>query len=99
MIPSLQGNIGILIEAAGTLGARLDMEDTSLKMTRPAFGGRLMATIVCPRFRPYIATVRPELYVVLGTSGAIQHKAGMQDSGSLGRSRIGDGRNAESDRL
>ena len=30
-----------------------------LKMTRPAFGGNLMATIVCPRFRPAMATVRP----------------------------------------
>ncbi len=29
------------------------------KMTRPAFGGHLMATIVCPRFRPAMATVRP----------------------------------------
>lgn len=34
-------------------------ENTNLKMTRPAFGGHLMATIVCPRFRPQIATVRP----------------------------------------
>ena len=35
--------------------------DTSrdLKMTRPAFGGHLMATIICPRFRPAMATVRP----------------------------------------
>ena len=31
----------------------------SLKMTRPAFGGNLMASIVCPRFRPVMATVRP----------------------------------------
>ena len=30
-----------------------------LKMTRPAFGGNLMATIICPRFRPQMATVRP----------------------------------------
>ncbi len=30
-----------------------------LKMTRPAFGGNLMATIICPRFRPCMATVRP----------------------------------------
>ena len=30
-----------------------------LKMTRPAFGGNLMATIICPRFRPSMATVRP----------------------------------------
>ena len=33
--------------------------DSDLKMTRPAFGGHLMATIVCPRFRPAMATVRP----------------------------------------
>ena len=32
---------------------------SNLKMTRPAFGGHLMATIVCPRFRPAMATVRP----------------------------------------
>lgn len=30
-----------------------------LKMTRPAFGGNLMASIICPRFRPAMATVRP----------------------------------------
>lgn len=30
-----------------------------LKMTRPAFGGHLMATIICPRFRPQMATCRP----------------------------------------
>ncbi len=35
------------------------MEDTNLKMTRPAFGGHLMATIICPRFRPCMSTVRP----------------------------------------
>ena len=31
---------------------KFDMEDRNLKMTRPAFGGHLMATIICPRFRP-----------------------------------------------
>ena len=34
-------------------------DDRNLKMTRPAFGGHLMATIICPRFRPAMATVRP----------------------------------------
>ena len=38
---------------------KFDMEDTNLKMTRPAFGGHLMATIICPRFRPCMSTVRP----------------------------------------
>ena len=31
----------------------------NLKMTRPAFGGHLMATIVCPDYRPQMSTVRP----------------------------------------
>ncbi len=33
--------------------------NTNLKMTRPAFGGHLMATIICPRMRPQMSTVRP----------------------------------------
>ena len=36
-----------------------DESDRGLKMTRPAFGGHLMATIICPRFRPQMSTVRP----------------------------------------
>ena len=38
---------------------KFKMDDTNLKMTRPAFGGHLMATIICPRFRPCMSTVRP----------------------------------------
>lgn len=39
----------------------LDPNDpsTGIKQTRPAFGGNLMATIVCPRTRPQMSTVRP----------------------------------------
>ena len=37
----------------------IDPDTKNLKMTRPAFGGHLMATIICPRFRPQMATVRP----------------------------------------
>ena len=40
-------------------GTKWDMDDVNLKMTRPAFGGHLMATIICPRFRPCMSTVRP----------------------------------------
>lgn len=36
-----------------------DEKDTKLKMTRPAFGGNLMATIVSPTSRPQMSTVRP----------------------------------------
>jgi len=39
----------------------LDENDpsTGLKQTRPAFGGNLMATIICPKTRPQMSTVRP----------------------------------------
>lgn len=30
-----------------------------LLMTRPAFGGNIMATLMCPRTKPQMATVRP----------------------------------------
>ncbi len=36
-------------------------EDGALLQTRPAFGGNIMATIVCPRTRPQMATVRPRV--------------------------------------
>lgn len=38
-----------------------DVEDGSkqFRMTRPAFGGNLMATIICPNTRPQMSTVRP----------------------------------------
>ena len=37
----------------------LDTSDRYLKMTRPAFGGNIMATIVCRSYAPQMATVRP----------------------------------------
>lgn len=36
----------------------IDPETGDLMQTRPAFGGNIMATIVCPRHRPQMATVR-----------------------------------------
>lgn len=37
----------------------VDLENRRLMQTRPAFGGNLMATIICPDHRPQMATVRP----------------------------------------
>jgi electron transfer flavoprotein alpha subunit len=37
----------------------IDPETKNLMMTRPAFGGNIMATILCPEHRPQMATVRP----------------------------------------
>jgi len=36
----------------------IDPDTGDLLQTRPAFGGNIMATIVCPRHRPQMATVR-----------------------------------------
>ncbi len=38
---------------------KLGLDDKTLKMTRPAFGGNVMATIRCADYRPQMATVRP----------------------------------------
>ena len=46
------------MNTAKVLGQDHDVS-RDLKMTRPAFGGHLMASIICPRFRPAMATVRP----------------------------------------
>lgn len=40
-------------------------EDGALLQTRPAFGGNIMATIVCPSHRPQMATVRPKVMKAL----------------------------------
>ncbi len=37
----------------------IDAETRNFLQTRPAFGGNLMATIICPNNRPQMATVRP----------------------------------------
>lgn len=44
---------------ASLVGLERNDGNKGLKQTRPAFGGNLMATIVCPRTRPQMATVRP----------------------------------------
>ena len=44
---------------ADCTGLEIDPETKNLQMTRPAFGGNIMATILCPEHRPQMATVRP----------------------------------------
>ncbi|MCK4426464.1 MAG: electron transfer flavoprotein subunit alpha/FixB family protein [Deltaproteobacteria bacterium] len=46
---------------ADCTGLDIRAEDRVLLQTRPAFGGNLLATIVCPRHRPQMATVRPHV--------------------------------------
>lgn len=40
----------------------IDPETGHMAWTRPAFGGNLMATILCPNGRPQIGTVRPGVF-------------------------------------
>lgn len=56
--PRLAARIGTGLTADCTK-LEIDEEDHKLLMTRPAFGGNMMATIVCPKNRPQMSTVRP----------------------------------------
>jgi electron transfer flavoprotein alpha subunit/NAD-dependent dihydropyrimidine dehydrogenase PreA subunit len=44
---------------ADCTGLDIDESERLLLQTRPAFGGNIMATIVCPGHRPQMSTVRP----------------------------------------
>jgi len=47
---------------ADCTGLEIDMKSKDLLQTRPAFGGDLMATIICPNHRPQMASVRPKVF-------------------------------------
>ncbi|UBM61670.1 electron transfer flavoprotein subunit alpha/FixB family protein [Candidatus Sulfidibacterium hydrothermale] len=47
---------------ADTTKQEIDPETGLLLMTRPTFGGSLMATIICPDHRPQMSTVRPGVF-------------------------------------
>ena len=47
---------------ADCTGLDIDPDTKLLRQTRPAFGGNIMATILCPRHRPQMATVRPKVF-------------------------------------
>ena len=47
---------------ADCTGLAIDPETKLLAQTRPTFGGNLLATILCERHRPQMATVRPRTF-------------------------------------
>jgi len=47
---------------ADCTGLEIDPATGNLLQTRPAFGGNLMATIICPNHRPQMASVRPKVF-------------------------------------
>ena len=59
-IPRVAANLRTGLTADCTsLG--IDKDTGNLLQVRPAFGGNIMATILCPNHRPQIATVRPRV--------------------------------------
>lgn len=56
--PRLSAKLGTGLTADCTK-LEIDENDHKLLQTRPAFGGNLMATIICPKNRPQMSTVRP----------------------------------------
>ncbi|MBS3814055.1 MAG: FAD-binding protein [Candidatus Bipolaricaulota bacterium] len=63
LAPSVAGRLGLGLTADCT-GLSIKEEDGEklLLQTRPAFGGNLIAEIVCPNTRPQMATVRPNVF-------------------------------------
>lgn len=61
LAPRLAARLGTGLTADCTALA-VDPQTGLLLQTRPAFGGNLMATIVCPDRRPQMATVRPKVF-------------------------------------
>jgi len=47
---------------ADCTGLAIDDETGLVAWTRPAFGGNIMATILCPEHRPQMGTVRPSVF-------------------------------------
>ncbi|SFE93315.1 electron transfer flavoprotein subunit alpha/FixB family protein [Peptostreptococcus sp. D1] len=58
LAPRVSAKVGTGLTADCT-SLEIDEADGKLLQTRPAFGGNLMATIICPKNRPQMSTVRP----------------------------------------
>jgi electron transfer flavoprotein alpha subunit len=71
-IPRVAGKVKTGLTADCT-ALEIDEESGNLLQIRPAFGGNIMATILCPNHRPQMATVRPKVM-----------KKGVYDAGRKG---------------
>ncbi|MFW6195922.1 MAG: FAD-binding protein [Thermoplasmatota archaeon] len=62
LAPSVAGHMGLGLTADCTgLSITMHEGEQYLLQTRPAFGGNVMADIICPNTRPQMATVRPHV--------------------------------------
>ncbi|WP_462409066.1 electron transfer flavoprotein subunit alpha/FixB family protein [Neobacillus sp. Marseille-QA0830] len=55
---------------ADTTMLDVDLDSRLLEASRPAFGGNIMATILCKKHRPQMATVRPKVMKALETDSS-----------------------------
>lgn len=55
---------------ADTTMLDIDLDNRLLEASRPAFGGNIMATILCKKHRPQMATVRPKVMKALETDSS-----------------------------
>jgi electron transfer flavoprotein alpha subunit len=62
LAPRVAGRVHTGLTADCTV-LEIEEETNRFLMTRPAFGGNLLATIVCPDHRPAMATVRPGVMI------------------------------------
>ena len=60
LIPRVATTVGTGLTADCT-GLEIDQKTGLLLQTRPAFGGNVMARIICEKHRPQMATVRPKV--------------------------------------
>ena len=90
LIPRVAVQIGTGLTADCT-GLEIDKESGLLRQTRPAFGGNIMATILCPNHRPQMSTVRhkvmPEAQTDTSRTGEIITENILDEDG-FSRSRV-----------
>ena len=79
LAPRVAGRLGTGLTADCT-GLDVDAETKLFRMTRPAFGGNIMATILIEQKRPQMATVRPGVMKMGEKCSAEGKKAEMYDA-------------------
>ena len=90
--PRLAARLGTGLTADCT-GLEIDEESGILLQTRPAYGGNIMATIVCPDQRPQMATVRPKVFPAGAADPA---RTGRSSSAATGTASSGRARRCSS---
>ncbi|MEA3459177.1 MAG: FAD-binding protein, partial [Chloroflexota bacterium] len=78
---------------ADCTGLKIDPETGLLRQTRPAFGGNIMATILCPKRRPQMATVRHRVFEMPepdpSRQGQIVHKKPLMSEEEIATKVVG----------